>query len=156
MRCSVARSLSVVGERWTLLILRDAFLGTRRFDEFQAQLGATSHVLADRLRKLVEHGVLERVPYQERPRRYEYRLTEKGVDLYPVIAALLRWGDRWMDQGAGPPVRLGHRTCGHTMTPMLACSECGEELRPSDLTLRSGPALRRANDSPNEAKETRS
>ena len=94
--CSVARTLSVVGDRWTLLILRDAFLRTRRFEDFQAHLGMTRHRLADRLAKLVEHGVFERVRYQERPERYEYRLTEKGRDLYPVIVSLVGWGDRWM------------------------------------------------------------
>lgn len=140
--CSVARTLSVVGDRWTLLVLRDCFLGVRRFDDFQARLGATSHVLADRLRKLVEAGVLDRVPYQERPPRFEYRLTEKGRDLYPVIAALVRWGDRWMAGDDGPPLELRHRPCGHRTTPELACSECGEPLDPRDLEVRPGPALR--------------
>src|SRR5262245_9027633 len=93
MTCSVARALSIVGDRWTLLILRDAFLRTRRFEDFQASLNLTRHRLADRLRKLVDAGVLERVRYQERPSRYEYRLTEKGRDLYPVIVSLVRWGD---------------------------------------------------------------
>src|SRR5215831_18369237 len=94
--CAIAAALSVVGDRWTLLILRDAFLGVRRFEDFRSRLGTTRHRLADRLRKLVEHGVLERVPYDERPPRFEYRLTEKGRDLYPVVVSLTRWGDRWM------------------------------------------------------------
>src|SRR5213594_554597 len=102
MTCSVARTLSVVGDRWTLLVLRDAFLGVRRFDDFHADLGTTRHRLAARLRKLVEHGVLERVPYAERPPRFEYRLTEKGRDLYPVVVSLTRWGDRGM--AGGEPV----------------------------------------------------
>src|SRR5207249_8142736 len=98
MTCSVARALSVVGDRWTLLVLRDAFLGVRRFEDFHTDLGTTRHRLADRLRKLVDHGVLERVPYADRPRRFEYRLTEKGRDLYPVVVSLTRWGDRWIDR----------------------------------------------------------
>jgi DNA-binding HxlR family transcriptional regulator len=94
--CPVARTLGVVGDRWTLLILRDCFLGAHRFDEFEASLGLSPHLLSTRLGKLVEHDILERRPYRERPTRHAYRLTEKGRDLYPVIASLLRWGDRWM------------------------------------------------------------
>lgn len=144
MTCSVARSLAVVGDRWTLMILRDCFLGTRRFDDFQAQLGATPHVLADRLRKLVAAGVLERVVYQEHPRRWEYKLTEKGHDLYPVIAALVRWGDRWESGPAGAPLELHHRACGRRTTPTLVCSECRVPLDPRAVEVRPGPALRAA------------
>src|SRR5487761_1429839 len=91
--CSVARTVSVIGDRWTLLILRDCFLRVRRFEEFEQRLGITRHILADRLRKLVAAGVRARVAYQERPRRYEYRLTETGLDLHPVLLALVGWGD---------------------------------------------------------------
>lgn len=133
MHCSVARALSVIGDRWTLLVLRDAFLRTRRFEDFQRQIGVTRHVLADRLRKLVEAGILERVRYQEKPARYEYKLTEKGRDLYPVIVALLRWGDRWMAGEQGPPLTLQHKTCGHTMLPALVCPDCGEAIGPHDV-----------------------
>ena len=142
--CSVARTLSVIGDRWTLLILRDAFLGVRRFDDFQADLGATRHRLADRLRKLVAHGVLARVPYQRRPTRYEYRLTDKGRDLYPVVVSLTRWGDRWMAGDDGPPVRLVHRGCGHEGMPELACPSCGEPVGARDMQARPGPALAKA------------
>src|SRR5262245_21546765 len=120
LTCSVARSLSVVGDRWTLLVLRDAFLGVRRFAHFQT-VGLSRHRLADRLKRLVAAGVLERVRYQDRPARFEYRLTEKGRDLYPVIVALTRWGDRWMAGDDGPPVELIHRGCGHVGMPVLAC-----------------------------------
>ena len=130
VRCSVARTLSVVGDRWTLLVLRDCFLRVRRFDDFLESLGVSPHLLSTRLAKLVEHGILERRPYQERPVRYEYRLTEKGLDLYPVVASLVRWGDRWMAEGAGPPVTLVHQPCGHATTPTLTCSACGEDLEP--------------------------
>src|SRR5699024_576506 len=92
--CSLARTLAVVGDRWTLLILRDCFLGVRRFEHFQSRLGVTRHVLADRLQKLVEYGVLRKQPYQERPLREEYRLTEMGLELHPVIIHLVQWGDR--------------------------------------------------------------
>lgn len=142
MTCSVARTLSVVGDRWTLLILRDAFLRTRRFEDFQERLGMTRHRLADRLAKLIEHGVFERVRYQERPERYEYRLTEKGRDLYPVIVALVGWGDRWMAGTAGPPIELVHRSCGHVMTPTMTCPHCGDALTARDVTAQPGPALR--------------
>lgn len=141
VRCSVARTLSVIGDRWTLLVLRDGFLGVRRFDDFQSHLGVSPHLLSTRLAKLVEHGILERRAYQQRPRRDEYRLTEKGLDLYPVIAALLRWGDRWMDDGQGPPVELFHRACGHRTTPTLACSECGEPIDARAIRAHVDPAV---------------
>ncbi|MFE3592293.1 winged helix-turn-helix transcriptional regulator [Streptomyces niveus] len=131
--CSVARALSVVGDRWTLLVLRDALLGVRRFEDFRANTGASRPLLTERLATLVEHGVLRRVRYQERPERYEYRLTEKGAGLYPVIVSLLTWGDRWMAGDDGPPVRLRHETCGHTTTPRLACPDCGEPIDPRDV-----------------------
>jgi DNA-binding HxlR family transcriptional regulator len=141
--CSVARALSVVGDRWTLLVLREAFLRTRRFEDFQRRLGASRAIVADRLDKLVAEGVLERRLYQERPPRHEYRLTEKGLDLYPVVASLAAWGDRWMDGGEGRPVLLVHRGCGAVTTARLACSECGEPLDPRGVEARPGPALRR-------------
>jgi DNA-binding HxlR family transcriptional regulator len=143
MQCSVARALAVVGDRWTLLLLRDCFLGVRRFEQFQADLGTTRHRLADRLRKLVAHGILERVPYQERPPRFEYRLTEKGRDLYPVVVSLTRWGDRWMAGRDGPPVELVHRGCGRKVTPTLHCPACGEPVGARDMVARPRPALKR-------------
>lgn len=141
--CSIARSLSVVGDRWTLLVLRECFLGVRRFEEFQEHLGMARHRLSDRLGRLVEEGVLRKEPYQEKPLRHEYRLTDKGKDLYPVILSLVRWGDRWMDQGKGPPVVYRHNPCGHMTTPVMACSECGEALTARDVTPMAGPGLRR-------------
>lgn len=143
LTCSVARALSVVGDRWTLLILRDAFLGVRRFDAFEADLGTTRHRLADRLRKLVAHGILERVRYQTRPARFEYRLTEKGRDLYPVIVSLTRWGDRWMADQDGPPLELVHRRCGRRIIPALTCPECGVPVVAREMQARPRPGLRR-------------
>jgi DNA-binding HxlR family transcriptional regulator len=141
LTCSIARSLSVVGDRWTLLILREAFLRTRRFEDFQGHLGMTRHRLADRLRKLVEHGILDRVRYEERPPRYEYRLTEKGADLYPVIASLVTWGDRWMAGDGGIPIELVHRPCGHAVTPRLMCPDCQQPIQARDMRAQLGPAL---------------
>ena len=136
VRCSVARTLDVVGEWWSLLILRDAFRGVRRFDDFQRRLGIARNVLADRLQTLVDHGVLERRRYQERPERFEYRLTEKGRDLYPVLVTLMQWGDRWAPDAIGPPVILTHRACGHEVSPALTCPECGERLDARAMSAR--------------------
>jgi len=131
--CSVARALSVIGDRWTMLVLREAFMRTRRFDDFQRNTGAPRPVLADRLRILVDNGVLMRHPYGNHPDRFEYRLTEKGLDLYPVVVSLLRWGDRWMTDQDDPPVQLRHKECGHAMHPELACPECGEWVGARDI-----------------------
>lgn len=139
--CSVARALSVVGERWTLLIMRDAFLGTRRFDQFQRNLGITRHRLSERLSKLVEQGVLVKVPYHEKPLRHEYRLTRKGLALYPVLMSLARWGDDWMSDDSGVPLEYVHEKCGHKARPVLTCSECGDPLRPEEVKPQLGPAL---------------
>jgi DNA-binding HxlR family transcriptional regulator len=139
VRCSIARSLAVLGDRWTLLIVRDAFLGTRRFEDFQASLGATRHVLSARLRKLVDAGILRREPYQERPLRHEYRLTDKGLDLHPVLVALVGWGDRWQTDEHGPPFTYIHRPCGQQITPLLTCPDCSEPITPQSLRPRFNP-----------------
>jgi DNA-binding HxlR family transcriptional regulator len=141
--CSVARALGVIGDRWTLLILREAFQRTRRFEDFQAHTGAARHIVADRLKKLVGHGVLERRKYQEKPARHEYRLTQKGLDLHPIIMAIVAWGDRWMDEGEGPPLELVHKGCGQPMTSVAVCSECGEPLDPRSVQPQPGPALQK-------------
>lgn len=133
MDCSIARTLDVIGEPWTLLLVRDAYYGIHRFEGFQESLGIARNVLTDRLNKLVDRGVFVRRRYQERPERFEYRLTEAGRDLLPVVLAMLRWGDRWAAGDQPPPVRLHHRNCGQQTTPTLACSECGEPLRLEDL-----------------------
>jgi DNA-binding HxlR family transcriptional regulator len=127
MNCSVARTLEVVGEWWTMLVIREAFNGVRRFDDFQGRLGIARNVLASRLQSLVDHGVLERRQYQDRPPRCEYRLTEKGRDLYPVLVSMLDWGDRWTAGPEGPPLKLTHE-CGHAPDPKLVCSHCNEKL----------------------------
>ena len=139
--CSVARTLSVVGDRWTMLVIRNCFLGTRRFGDFQQQLDITKHLLTARLKKLVEHGILRKDLYQEKPARYEYRLTDKGKDLYPILMAVIAWGDKYMAGDAGPPVVYEHKVCGHEMHPILVCSECKEELPPRDVLPKIGPGL---------------
>lgn len=141
MNCSIARSAEVLGERWTILVLREAFTGVRRFEDFQAHLAIARNVLAVRLQSLVSYGVLERRRYQERPERFEYRLTEKGRDLYPIVAALMRWGDRWLAGEAGPPLVLIHKACEHDAAPILTCSHCGGQLGARDITPTAGPGL---------------
>lgn len=141
MPCSVARTLSVIGDRWTMLILRNAFMRMRRFDDFQSSLGMTRHLLASRLKRLVEEGIFERVPYQQAPVRHEYVLTDKGKALHPVLMALANWGDDWMDKGMGPPLLYQHRACGHVMRPVMVCSECHEPLTASQVTPMPGPGL---------------
>ena len=133
MNCSIARTLEVIGEWWSMLVVREAFNGVRRFDEFQSRLGIARNVLATRLQGLVEHGILDRRLYQERPERYEYRLTEKGRDLYPVLISMMRWGDRWECPESGPPVRLVHEKCGHEADPALVCTSCGDRLVPREM-----------------------
>jgi DNA-binding HxlR family transcriptional regulator len=138
MNCSVARCLDAVGEWWSLLIVRDAFLGVRRFDDFQARLGISRNILTNRLNHLVDNGVLERRPYQDRPPRSEYVLTDKGSDLWQVVAAMRQWGDRWAAP-EGPPVTITHSTCGHTIDAVATCSHCGEPLEPSVVRAKPGP-----------------
>lgn len=138
MRCSVAQALEVVGEWWTLLIVRDLLLGVTRFDALQHRLGIARNVLADRLAGLVEAGVVEKARYQEHPERFEYRLTPKGRDLWTVVAALREWGDKWAAPH-GVPVQVVHRRCGHVTQVVPACSACGELLERRDLQMVVGP-----------------
>jgi DNA-binding HxlR family transcriptional regulator len=145
--CSIAGTLELVGERWTILILRDAFLGVRRFDDFQRSLGVARNVLQTRLARLVDAGVLERRPYQERPQRFEYRLTDKGRDLWPVLVALMEWGDRHLAPD-GPPTILQHRGCSGRVTRRLTCSDCGAEVGSRDIEPRVGPGARPGQDRP--------
>ena len=134
--CSIARALDVVGEWWTLLILRNAFRGVHRFEDFLTSLGIARNVLAVRLAKLVDHGLLERRPVADHAGRHEYRLTAKGRDLQPVLLGLLRWGDRWAAPDGEPPVVLAHTGCGHDADPRLVCGYCGGELHPVNVRRR--------------------
>jgi DNA-binding HxlR family transcriptional regulator len=137
--CSIAATLEVVGERWSLLIVRNVLLGLRRFEEIQQNLGIARNVLQSRLAGLVEQGVLERRAYQQRPPRYEYRLTEKGLDLWPTIVALMQWGDSHAVAPAGPPVLLEHRDCGGAVDEHRICARCGERLEVRDVRALPGP-----------------
>jgi DNA-binding HxlR family transcriptional regulator len=141
--CSIARALELIGERWTLLILRDAFMRVRRFEDFQANLGVARNVLSARLARLVEEGILEKSRYQERPVRYEYRLTEKGIGLWPVLISLLKWGDKYASPG-GPPRIIEHRDCGGQVNEHLTCDRCGKPLTARDVVARPGPGIEAA------------
>ena len=123
--CSISRTLALLGERWTMLVLREAFRGVRRFDDIRANTGAPRQLLSARLATLVENGVLRREPYQElgQRSRHEYRLTRKGMDLYPILVAIMRWGDRYLADQDGPPVRLTHADCGATVDVALRCAD---------------------------------
>ncbi|MGA0603852.1 winged helix-turn-helix transcriptional regulator [Caulobacter sp. KR2-114] len=142
LQCSVARSLAILGDRWTMMLIREAFLGTRRFDEMQVLSGASPQVVATRLSRLVEAGILRKIAYQQRPTRYEYRLTEMGRELHPVMVALMTWGDKWLDDGQGPPNPLRHATCGAITRPKMICDQCGEPVSVNDLV--SEPSERMA------------
>ncbi len=138
--CSIARTLELIGERWSLLVIRDVFLGNRRFDEIQTSLGVARNVLASRLGRLVDEGILERRPYSERPLRHEYFLTEKGLDLWPVLVALMGFGDKYsLPEGEAPPVRIVHKDCGGHVNDRRICERCGAELDVRDArAVRSG------------------
>lgn len=139
-QCSVARVSAVLGDRWTLIILSECFLGVRRFESFQERLSIPRTTLSTRLQKLEEHGVLERRLYQSAPDRYDYRLTEKGRGLYPVLSTIVTWGDVYYADEAGPPIIRTHHSCGRDIQPVLTCPDCGEEIDPREMTARKRPA----------------
>jgi DNA-binding HxlR family transcriptional regulator len=143
LTCSVARTIGAVGERWTLLLLREFFLGTRRFEVLQAHTGISSRALSDRLQRLQKIDVITPIAYQQRPPRHEYRLTHRGLELYPIIVSMTRWGDRWMKaKGEPPPTRLVHKHCGHVFKPMLTCGACGEATGARDVWVKIGPKMK--------------
>ncbi|MFF5205559.1 winged helix-turn-helix transcriptional regulator [Streptosporangium sp. NPDC000396] len=139
MHCSIARTLAVAGEWWTPLILRDVFLGLRKFDDLTENLGISRNLLTERLTHLVKAGVLERVRYQDRPPRFEYHLTEAGRELVPALMTLMAWGDKWVTPPGGPPAELVHDTCGNHFTPTITCSECGGKVTATTVTPLAGP-----------------
>jgi DNA-binding HxlR family transcriptional regulator len=139
MTCSIARSLAVAGEPWSPLVLRDVWVGIRRFDDIQRDLGISRKVLAERLRHLVDAGMLERRPYSERPPRHEYVLTSKGFEFVDVLMAMAAWGDRWTAGEAGPPALRRHRACGEIIQIEMRCSVCGEVLSAADVDVEAGP-----------------
>lgn len=137
--CSIARTLELVGERWSLLVIRDVFNGKRRFEQMQDSLGVARNVLSDRLGKLVAAGILERRPYQERPPRFEYFLTAKGLDLWPTMIALLAWGDRHLAGPEGPPMVVMHKRCGGLIDDRRICDRCGSLLQVREARAVLGP-----------------
>ncbi|MHB1987655.1 MAG: winged helix-turn-helix transcriptional regulator [Acidimicrobiales bacterium] len=146
MDCSVAQCLEVVGGWWSMLIVRDAFLGVSRFEEFQRRLGISRNILQQRLATLVASGVLVRVPYREHPPRADYRLTDKGRDLWPVLTAMRQWGDRYAAP-SGRPLEVAHVECGSTAEAVLVCGTCAERLGPRDVRVLPGPGRAGRDDS---------
>lgn len=138
--CTVARSVALVGNEWSILILRETFMGSRRFDDFLRQTGMSSHLLSQRLKALEADGILRREAYSERPPRYEYRLTEKGRDLWPVIVAIKQWGDRWLIDGDSP-VAIEHKNCGQVTRVEMTCACCGEPMQARDAIPRLSISL---------------
>jgi len=133
--------MDLLGDQWTLLVLREAFNGVRRFDRFQAELGIARNTLTERLDRLTGAGLLDRVRYQDRPARYEYPLTEMGQDFFPVLAAIIRWGDDWLADDAGPPRLLRHHDCGTATTAAVTCAACGGPMAAERVTMEPGPGL---------------
>lgn len=142
--CPISLTLEIVGERWTLLVLREAFYGVRRFDDFHRALGCARNLLTARLRTLVDHGIMRREPYREPGSRlrYDYRLTDKGIDLFPVLVALMQWGDTHLGEAAGPPVEIGHRGCGEKVEVELHCAAGHGHLSARDTQPRPGPGAK--------------
>jgi DNA-binding HxlR family transcriptional regulator len=139
--CSIARTTDLLGDWWTPLVLREAFYGARHFEEFAERLGIGRNVLTARLKRLVDEGVLRTEPYHERPLRHEYRLTDKGRELFGVLAAMIRWGDDWLGTDDGPPVELVDRRSGRVVRPLVVDEGTGKPLDPRNLVARPGPGF---------------
>lgn len=137
--CSIAASLAILGERWTLLIMREVLLGRRRFADIKRHVGVAANILSDRLQTLVEQGLLERRLYSTQPEAYEYQPTRKGLDVNPIIVALMQWGDTHAAPAAGPPRVIVHTACGHDAHPQLRCAHCDGIIQPAQLKVRPGP-----------------
>jgi len=139
--CSIARALAIFGDKWTLLIIRDSFRRIRRFSEFQKSLGITKHRLSDRLSRLVDVGILSKDLYDARRSRYEYRLTDKGLDLYPILMTVVQWGDKWTCDGDGAPLEFLHKGCGHVTKPRYVCDVCEHDIDAKSIIAEVGPGI---------------
>jgi DNA-binding HxlR family transcriptional regulator len=143
--CSIASALELVGERWTLLVIREVFNGHRRFGEMQRSLGVARNVLSTRLQRLVDEEILERRPYSEHPDRYEYFLTAKGLDLWPLMISLMHWGDKHMPSPGGRPMIVVHKgDCGGEINDRRVCTRCGKELGVREVRAIEGPGMAEA------------
>jgi len=139
-QCPIEGLLEIVGDRWSILILRDAFYGVRRFDGFQQHLGISKKILAQRLRTLTSAGIMKRTPYQQRPPRFEYRLTVKGQDMFPILLSMSRWGNRWLSEPGKEWLQLQHKDCGNISEAKLVCNHCGGPMTPARVKALAGPA----------------
>ncbi|WP_066910253.1 winged helix-turn-helix transcriptional regulator [Millisia brevis] len=139
--CTVARTVDILGDAWSVLILREAFYGLRRFDEFVVSLSIPRNTLTARLNALIEHGLVRKVQYQSEPVRHEYELTESGRDFFPVMVAMKTWGDKWTAHAEPLPIILRHNICGHELHATVVCDECGREVRLDDTTPHAGPGF---------------
>lgn len=135
MTCTTARSVDAIGDPWTLMILKELFVGTRKFEEFLAMTGMSPHLLSMRMRKLQKNRIVERKLYQKKPRRYEYKLTRKGVDIWPIMVALKEFSDRWTEWPNGPPLKVSHTGCGHRIVTRMVCERCGGVVPAWDATV---------------------
>ncbi len=142
--CSVGRTLQVLGDKWTFLILREAFFGMCYFDEFQANLGIATNILSTRLKILVDNEVMKKRKDNKDARRVFYGLTRKGMELFDVTLALMQWGDKWLGDEDGPPLILHHKTCGHRLEPIMSCAHCREPINAFDVDYEDGPAIVKA------------
>jgi len=133
-RCSVARTLEILGDRWVFLILRELFFGVRYYDQFQSNLGIATNILSNRLKTLINNGILNKHKSPNDRRRFVYKLTEKGRDIYAISLAFMNWGDKWLAGDNGPPLILHHKTCGHQLEPVLTCKYCKKVVDPRDVT----------------------
>jgi DNA-binding HxlR family transcriptional regulator len=140
-KCSIARTVDIVGDRWTPLIVRDVALGISRFDAIQRNLGVSRKVLTQRLQLLLDHEVITRTEYQDNPPRFDYSLTEKGNDLAMVVLAIQQFGDKWSFSQAGPPLLWRHLGCGEISNPVVCCDKCGEVARPGEAVPLRGPSF---------------
>ena len=139
LNCTLANTLNLIGEWWTILIIREAIYGNRRFEDFQKQLGIARNILTDRLNKLCDSGILERIPVKEGAKRHQYKITTMGRDLYPALIALTQWGDRWLCPSDGVPIKLTERATGEEVADMVILSKDGRKLHERELAMIPGP-----------------